>query len=218
MTGFLHTFYYCSKKKKKRRRRYFFVFKEKSWNLSLSGVKHGRRFQNTNYNWVVSLNLLKALVWLIFPPSNSCCWVNVNLSIGWVHSPEGLQRLPAHVRTHWFLQDNVTNKIAPLACVDHLGRLFYRTKVDPCCVLSIILWTVQSSLLQGMICLRTLFDSIGWMANYTHDFLLSGRYYFRFFNYCLPGEFFRNAFGFPLREVFCFLFLQISQHACKSMF
>lgn len=37
-------------------------------------VKHGQEFQNTNYNWRGSWNLLKAVIWLIYPPSTFCCW------------------------------------------------------------------------------------------------------------------------------------------------
>lgn len=57
-----------------KKKKILFFFKEKSLKPLLVRVEHGWRFQDTNYNWIVSLNLLKALVWLIFPPSTSCCW------------------------------------------------------------------------------------------------------------------------------------------------
>ena len=121
----------AKKKKEKRRRRYFFVFKEKSLKPFLVRVKHGRRFQNTNYNWVVSLNLLKALVWLIFPPSNSCCWSECQ-PLNWLRftfpkkAYKGFQLMWEH--TDDFLQDNVTNKIALLPVSTTLADSFTEQK------------------------------------------------------------------------------------------
>lgn len=82
VTGFLHTHFSTMTRKTISFFFFFFSRKNKTLKPLLVRVKHGQRFQNTNYNRIVSWDFLKALVWFIYPPSTSFCWMNVSLSVG----------------------------------------------------------------------------------------------------------------------------------------
>lgn len=125
-------------------------------------VKHGWCFQNTNYNWIVSWNLLKALVWLIYLPSTLCCWSECQ-PLNWLNFafPERLTR--AFSSCMWeqlmILKDNVTNKITFLLMLSTLTDYFTEQK-----------WTLLSPSyceLCNPLCFRESFannslDSIEW--------------------------------------------------------
>lgn len=100
VTGFLHTqFYYYDKKGSL----FFFLGKNTETSL-LVRVKHGWQSQNTNYNWGVCWNLLKALDWLMSPPSTSLYarWQSTSQLAQLCIPQESSQGLSAHITAHWW--------------------------------------------------------------------------------------------------------------------
>lgn len=165
-------------------------------------VKHGWCFQNTNYNWIVSWNLLKALVWLIYLPSTLCCWSECQ-PLNWLNFafPERLTR--AFSSCMWeqlmILKDNVTNKITFLLMLSTLTDYFTEQKWTLCSVhhnVNCAIHTASGKVLLTIL-LILLNDPIIFL-----DFLLSGRYYFGFLGCHLLGDASRRLPPTPLKEKF----------------
>lgn len=105
--------------------------KKKAFKTLCVRVKHAWCFQNTNYNWIVSWDLLKALVWLIYLPSTLCCWSECQ-PLNWLNFAFSERLIRDFSSCMWEhtndFKNNVSNKIMLLLRLSTLANYFTEQK------------------------------------------------------------------------------------------